>query len=218
MPSSATAPATCSDKVREALARQPNVSIVYVDEAYTSARCCFCYTYTSRNEYVPMHTPVRSRWTGKAVYPKEHGRSWCATCQRMHSRDLGAAASIAKRGMLRVTGERDMLMDASRRGEAYEAHVLKAFLASLDEVARGRLPVRLPAAAAEFDPAWSLGDLRNVVRLHAMHRAKARAQRRRAQVQQPPPQGGGGVAQPQLQQQQGAVGIDVPLRHVAPAS
>jgi len=117
-----------------------------------------------------------------------------------------------------AAGERDMLMDASRRGEAYEAHVLKAFLASLDEVARGRLPVRLPAAAAEFDPAWSLGDLRNVVRLHAMHRAKARAQRRRAQVQQPLPQGGGGVAQPQLQQQQGAVGIDVPLRHVAPAS
>ena len=185
---------SASDKVLRALQRQPNVTVVMVDESYTSARCAECNSYLSKNQYLPRPFTLQNKWTGQVFRPVERARSWCVACQRTHSRDLSAAASIARRGLQRAVGEKDTLRDPSRKGEAFEAAQLKRALVELDGEARDRLPMELPVAVDGFGEDWTLEALRNAMRLHNMTKTRAR----RAQPPQPALAQGTGAAQPQL--------------------
>lgn len=174
-----------ADVLMRAVMRQPNVTLVKTNEANSSARCASCYSYLCKNVYTSKALAIKSKWTGQLVRPKERNRSWCSTCQRAHGRDASAAVSIARRGMLGVVGEEDMLANPGWVSEAHEIGVLKRFLLRLDATARGALPFELPDAVDDFGPVWTVGALRDAVRLHHVLKARqhraARQQRQQAE-------------------------------------
>ena len=162
-----------ADVLLRALQRQPNVRVVKVQEHCTSSRCAYCYSYLSRNTYVPKPFIIRNA-QGNQYQPKERGRSWCAICQRSSARDMSAAFSIGRRGLFQLVGEDDMLADASWRGEEHESAVLKRFLLGLDAEARERLPFEVPNSTEAFGKRWSVCALRNAVRMHKMRQGRRR--------------------------------------------
>jgi len=201
----------------KAMMRQPGVTIVKINEANTSARCASCFSYLCKNVYTRKRFTAKSKWTGRRVQPFERARSWCALCQRAHGRDMSAAVSMARRGMLGVVGEEDMLVNHARKGEAHERAVLQRFLLRLGAAARAGLLFAIPATVDGFGPEWTLAALRDAVRVHYMLRARAlivaRRQREleerlaRHEQHQPPSQGAA--------RHDATSDVDADFRHVA---